>query len=298
MFKDMIDKKRIDKGLYWSRAWSIVDGCTKVSEGCDNCWSLSLANRVNPDVVHTEGRGDINWSENIILREDRLDLPLQIKKPTVFAIWNDLFHEKVHIGIGFIGKVIEVIRKCPQHIFLILTKRIEKVKEITDFCNNLDPTTKPDIDNVFSNNAWLGVTIESPKYLWRIDELLKIPVKHRFVSIEPYLERIDLPTTKYNFYDHIQGSSTMAQWKCPKCNKICCCDYVPPECLCLDWIIVGAESGSKRRPCNLDDVKCIRDQCKSTGIPLFIKQIHIDGKLVKDINKFPEDLRIREMPKT
>ena len=99
-----ISQKRIDKGLWWERAWSLVDGCTKVSEGCDNCWSLSLANRVNPDVVHTEGRGDINWSENIILREDRLDLPLRVKKPTVWAIWNDLFHEKV--PFEFIDKVI------------------------------------------------------------------------------------------------------------------------------------------------------------------------------------------------
>ncbi len=188
------------------------------------------------------------------------------------------------ISFEFVEKTIKVIRKCPQHIFLVLTKRPKRALRML---KNID----------LPDNLYVGVTVESPKYLWRIDELLKIPVKHRFVSIEPYLENIDLVTTKCNFYDHIQGSSTMAQWKCPKCNKICCCDYVP-ECLCLDWVIVGSESGSKRRPCNLDDVKCIRDQCKSTGIPLFIKQIHIDGKLVKDINKFPEDLRIREMPKT
>ncbi len=85
-----ISQKRIDKGLWWERAWSLVDGCTKISEGCDNCWSLELANRFNPDVIHMNHLTP-EWSKNITLREDNLDLPLRVKKPTVFAIWNDLF---------------------------------------------------------------------------------------------------------------------------------------------------------------------------------------------------------------
>jgi len=71
------------------------------------------------------------------------------------------------------------------------------------------------------------------------------------------------------------------------------------ECLPgLNWVIVGAESigGRPGRECKLEWVRDIRDQCKTAGVPLFIKQLHIDGKLVKDIDRFPDDLRIREYP--
>ncbi len=85
----------ISKGRYWNRAWSLIDGCTPVSEGCEHCWSASMEHRFckadKYDCVLTNDEGAFNGSVHI--REDRLDIPLKTKKPTVFSIWNDLFWE-------------------------------------------------------------------------------------------------------------------------------------------------------------------------------------------------------------
>ena len=62
------------------------------------------------------------------------------------------------------------------------------------------------------------------------------------------------------------------------------------------WVVVGAESGPNRRPCKLKWVRQIVWQCGKAGVPVFVKQLDIDGKLVKDIEKFPEDLQIRQVP--
>ena len=270
-----ISQKRLDKGLYWERAWTLVNGCMKVSEGCQNCWSKDMAYRFNKsDLVfrYCEPKGEglcehkTEWTGNIQLNEDRLDLPLKIKKPTVFAIWNDLFHEKV--PNNFLHRAFSVMTSdnVKQHIFLILTKRPKLMKRyLTGF------------SLMYAKNIYFGVTIESPKYLWRVEELLKIPAKNKFLSIEPMLENIDIYYYIQKFKESFVGGFKYNQY--------------------INWIIVGAESGPRRRPCNIEWIRSIRDQCQSAGVPLFIKQIHIDGKLIKDINKFPEDLRIREFPK-
>ncbi|HEC61286.1 MAG TPA: DUF5131 family protein, partial [bacterium] len=65
----------------------------------------------------------------------------------------------------------------------------------------------------------------------------------------------------------------------------------------IDWAIVGCESGPGARPMDIDWAREIRDGCKQQGVAFFMKQMMIDGKLVKDIKRFPEDLQIREYPK-
>lgn len=64
----------------------------------------------------------------------------------------------------------------------------------------------------------------------------------------------------------------------------------------VDWVVVGAESGPNRRPCKLEWVELIVRQCREAGVPVFVKQLEIAGKLVKDINKFPPELQIRQVP--
>ena len=72
--------------------------------------------------------------------------------------------------------------------------------------------------------------------------------------------------------------------------------YIAPEDLPFGWVVVGAESGPNRRPCKIEWVRDIVKQCREANVPVFVKQLDIDGKLVKDIEKFPEDLQIRQVP--
>jgi len=101
----------------------------------------------------------------------------------------------------------------------------------------------------------LGITIEHPDYLWRIDELLKCPAALRFVSCEPLLGPIDL--TPWLSLD---------QWLVNPLNQS---GAVPAT---LDWILVGGESGPEARPMHPQWARDIRDQCLAAGVPFFFKQ--------------------------
>lgn len=111
-------------------------------------------------------------------------------------------------------------------------------------------------------NVWVGTSVESQDYVSRIDALSQIDAVVRFVSCEPLLGPIDLSAWLKS----------------------------------LGWVIVGAESGPGARPMSLDWVRDIRNQCEDANVPLFVKQLRIDGKLTKDMEEFPVDLRIRQFP--
>lgn len=144
-------------------------------------------------------------------------------------------------------------------INLVLTKRSE---QIIDFVRWESLNDYPRIEDC--ENIWLGVTAENQKRLelrWR--NLTEWQGK-RWLSIEPLLEKLDLEASF--------------------CN------------MSIDWVVVGAESGTNRRSCSLDWVRQIVRQCKKANVPVFVKQLDIDGKLVKEIHEFPEDLQIRQVP--
>lgn len=69
---------------YWTKAWSLIDGCTPVSPACENCWLEAMGERF-------QNIGKANFNGGVVIRKDRLEIPLKIKKPTTFAIWSDLF---------------------------------------------------------------------------------------------------------------------------------------------------------------------------------------------------------------
>ena len=158
--------------IEWTEmTWNPTVGCTKVSPGCKNCYAETMARRLKAMGV----RGYANGFR-LNLMPDRLNEPLDRRKPTVYFVnsMSDLFHEKV--PFEYIERVFDVMKKAPQHTFQVLTKRAERMAK---FCEGV---TAPE-------NVWLGVSVENRKYgLPRIPVLRGIAAPIRFLSIEPLLE--------------------------------------------------------------------------------------------------------------
>lgn len=132
--------------------------------------------------------------------------------------------------------------------------------------------------SIAAGHAWFGVTCENQARAdERIPDLIKANVRHRWLSLEPLLGAIDLgeyfPTLDDNGYQINQLTAKN-----------------------INWVVIGAESGPNRRECKVEWVESIVDQCQAAKVKVFVKQLHIGNKLVTDINKFPENLRIRQVP--
>ncbi len=162
--------------------WNPVTGCTRVSEGCRNCYMARVLPR----------HGQDPWT--VVLHPDRLDAPLHWRKPRRIFVnsLSDLFHEDV--PDEFIADIFSVMARCQQHTFQVLTKRPARMRE---FCsreahwwgNKADIASKPYYNKPLPN-VWLGVSCEDKKTLQRMDELRKTPAVIRFVSLEPLLENL------------------------------------------------------------------------------------------------------------
>ena len=153
--------------------------------------------------------------------------PLKKKKfgPLVFTCsWSDFFIAKAD---EWRSDAWDVIKKTPHLTYQILTKRSENI------ASRLPSDWGDGYDNV-----WLGVSVESPEYLKRVEELATIPAKVRFISYEPALEFVD-------FQDHL---------------------------IYVDWLISGGESGPKHRKANIDWFRKTRDACVNAGVKYFHKQ--------------------------
>jgi protein gp37 len=160
-------KERWDKGMYWDEPLGLVGSCTRCSDGCRSCWALAMEKRFHKGV---EGK--------ITLHPEALK-KLNRKKPTVFAVWNDLFHEAVPSVV--IDGVVCDIARASQHTVLVLTKRAERMRAWA----NGETEFQPPIPEI--KNLWLGVTVESAKHLDRIEHLRQTPAAVRFISFEPLL---------------------------------------------------------------------------------------------------------------
>ena len=273
---------------YGDMAWNPTSGCTKISESCTNCWAERMAKRM-------AGRCGYDKDEpfKVTLHPDRLQDPLKWKKPrtVLVSFMGDLFHEDV--PDKYIIDCLSIMAEAWQHTFIILTKRPARMKDIIaheTVANDVWLQTSRGVNAEPSPwllpNIWLGVTAENQARAdERIPILLQIPAAKRFVSIEPMLGPVDLSNLKYDGdvldalvgeYLSTDGSEAYVPW-----NK-------------LDWVICGSESGPRKRPAQTEWICDLKDKCVATAVPFYLKQMEVDGKLVK----MPElDGRIwREMP--
>lgn len=240
--------ERIAKGIWWDRPWTLVDGCTEVSEGCEHCWGRAMARRFKQD-----------WTPRF--RADRLEIPLRRKTPTVYVVWNDLFHPAV--SRENIDAALEVMAACPQHRFLTLTKRPERMESMLYEVTPDSPCRELGGGD-YLPNLWLGVTAENQARAdERIPLLLQTPAVVRFVSVEPMLGALDVRR-------YLPSNLPVSEW--PSAAVEC----GAPVCKSggLDWVICGGETGPNARPMHPAWARALRDQCHAPNppIPFFFTQ--------------------------
>ena len=254
--------------IEWAtHSWNPVTGCTPVSEGCQNCYAQRIANRL---------RGRCGYPADdpfrVTLHPERLGEPLRWRKPSrVFVCsMGDLFHPDVQPI--WLSMIFNVIRECPQHTFMVLTKRPEIA---------LEHLGNAMLQPYFGlPNLWIGVTAENQQRAdERIPILLQTPAAVRFISIEPCLGPVDL-----SYY-------------LPKNPKKNCPENILPyyNSHGFNWVICGSETGPLARPMKEEWVKNLKDQCVGADVPFFYKQKIVNGQKValpelegKQWAEFPE----------
>jgi protein gp37 len=228
--------------IEWTEmAWNPSTGCTKISEGCKYCYAEIMAKRLK-GMGHDKYRNGFK----LTLHENTLKIPYSWKKSKLIFVnsMSDLFHEDM--PLSFIQKVFEVMNENPNHIFQVLTKRADMLSEYNHYLD-------------WTENIWMGVTVENEKYLSRLDDLRFSSACVKFVSCEPLLGPIDdLDLTG------------------------------------IDWVIVGGESGRNPRPMKKEWVETIQQQCEVQQVPFFFKQW--GGRNKKKNGSMLNGRVFREMP--
>ncbi len=160
--------------IEWTEAtWNPVTGCSKLSRGCLNCYAERMAKRFAGRYGYPKDN-----PFQVTLHPDRLPKPLRWTKPHMIFVCSmgDLFHENV--PEYYIFEILNVIRECPSHTFQILTKREERMLEISKKIGH------------WPENVWIGVTVEGKECMRRIDCLREVNASVRFMSCEPLLENL------------------------------------------------------------------------------------------------------------
>lgn len=269
-------------------------GCNKVSPGCLNCYASDMNRRFDPLKREFEYKPD-KGSWEFEIHEKTWLQPHFWRKPRMVFVCSmmDLFHEDV--DDDQIDQVFDVMMDSPSniHTYQILTKR---PKRMMDYCLSWENNW----EGHPPNNIWLGVTAENQEMLnLRVPYLLQTKAAKLFVSYEPALEAIDWSSipyqgdTKYYLNPLIKRYSISPQVGESNSRSFI---HGLSNLGGIDWVIFGCESGAKRRPCELDWIRNGVNQCREAGVAAFVKQLNIGGKVIKDINKFPADLRVRQFP--
>ena len=209
-----------DSSIEWTNStWNPVTGCTKISPGCKHCYAERMAHRLKEMGVAKYSQGFLPT-----IHVDSLRLPLSWKKPQIIFVnsMSDLFLQE--ISDDFIQDTFRVMNEAHWHTFQILTKRSERLADLSH-------------ELKWTENIWMGVSVENREYLSRVDDLRKTEAHIKFLSIEPLLG----PIPDLDLSD-------------------------------IDWVIVGGESGHGARPMKEEWVLEILEQCQEYKVPFFFKQ--------------------------
>lgn len=278
-------------GISWTDAtFNCWRGCQRVAPGCTNCYAEALSKR-NPSTLGTWGPDGVRvvaaesyWRQPVIWnrKAEKVGERKRVfcaSLADVFEDWNGYMTDtqgKIlranawlpslgrgagdHLTMSHVRERLgELIRGTPHLDWQLLTKRPENANGMaTDHMFGVPV----DGSLVWPRNVWCGVTVENKQHgLPRIDILRKIPAAVRFLSVEPLLE-----------------------------------DLGQLDLRGIHWVIVGSESGGKRRSMELMWVLDIQQQCEAAGVKFFMKQAEIDGRVTGDMGRFPLHLRVREFP--
>jgi protein gp37 len=292
-------------GIEWTDAtWNPIRGCSRVSEGCRNCYAETVANRfcapgsAYEGVVQIDaaGKGLGLWNGRIKFVEKRLLDPMHWKTPRKIFVnsMSDLFHENVTVEM--LDRIFAVMALCRQHTFQILTKRPERMcdyladpevwgrivagmEAITRQLRWADKPVRPELAHALVTgmplpNVWLGVSVENQRAAdERIPFLLNTPAMVRFLSVEPLLGAIDLTNVMDRRKRKALKINTVEAKEANAAHKYLVqtlgANYPYSR---LDWVIVGGESGPGARPMHPDWASNLRDQCVDAGVPFFFKQ--------------------------
>lgn len=260
--------------------WNPIAGCSLVSPGCKNCYAMSLANRLlDKPGSHYEGTTDrVNgkavWTGKIKKAPEHiLRQPLHWHKPSMVFVnsMSDLFHEDV--PCEWIDEIFGIMAFCPDHIFQVLTKRPERMREYMMYGQRLTFAGSKISAPIWPlPNVWMGVSVEDQRRAnKRIPHLLNTKAAVRFLSMEPLLEPVDL--------NAITTTAKKDHGRVPLVIETCLYNVADKPAILplhdtnkIDWVIVGGESGTNARPMHPDWVRFTRDQCAAAGVPFFFKQ--------------------------
>ncbi len=216
-------------GIEWTEVtWNPTTGCDRTSPGCDNCYALALAKRLKSmGQAKYQNDGDIKTSGPgfaLTLHEDTLATPYKWRSPRLIFVnsMSDLFHPEV--PLDFIQQVFTVMADTPQHTYQVLTKRSKRLATVAG-------------ELKWTPNVWMGVSVETERYAFRLDHLRSTDAAVRFVSAEPLLG----PLPNLDLSE-------------------------------IDWLIAGGESGPRARPMEENWVRDLRDQCDTWNVAFFFKQ--------------------------
>jgi protein gp37 len=247
-----------------------VRGCTRVSEGCRNCYAERQAARFSDPGQYAHGfvertPSGPRWTGKVELIESKLAEPLSWRKPRRVFVnsMSDLFHEG--LPDEAIDRIFAIMAVTPQHTYQVLTKRPERMREYMREWRSRRKAFP-------LQNVWAGVSCEDQVTADdRMNALADTPASVRFLSMEPLL-----------------GPISMDRWA-----------VVP------DWVIVGGESGPAARQCHVDWIRSIVRQCRASQVRVFVKQLGACSSLKSgrlrdskggDPSEWPRDLRVREFP--
>ena len=285
----MGENSKIEWTHHTFNAWT---GCEKVSAGCANCYAESWAKRSG--VVKWGPNGTrrktskSNWQQP--MKWEREARATGERRRVFCASLADVFEDREEL-IPWRCELFDLIEDTPGLDWLLLTKRPENIARL------MPPAT------IVRHNVWLGTSVESMEVIERAGHLASVPAAVRFLSCEPLLGPLDLGCTCWLSDNTIAGPYGLSY--CRNCRKARLLNFA------IHWVIVGGESGHHARAFDLRWARDIRDQCKATNVPCFVKQfgampfdsfyttdqrVYLNDKKGGDWNEWPEHLRVRQFP--